>query len=460
VTVNVDTSGTNGRPSACTNGGSGSTLTGHNDWNRVSIRFRQFGDSDDGAIGPELDPVPTLQDLQILQQELNTTDLELSVSDSPDPVAAGTQLTYTLTVSNDGPNPAASVQIVDTLSPGVSFVSASSGCSHSAGVVTCKVGELLAHDSTAVTIVVSVPADLVYDNGAPKTVTNNATVTNLAGPDADPADNTASTDTLVIAVADLEIVSYDPVEPPLELLIGEPFDLELEKVITSHGPSSPMDVDVDATATATSGATVTPAAANQVAVALEIDEQRTVTESFTLECTAPGEQTFTFDDVIAPDRPDDIDPVLSNNDAQVVVTVDCVVPIAINIRPKGFPNSINLYSETSLAALTTNAGEYGLPLDFDATKIQPLTVLYGLESNLLNSATPTGAPEVHHQGHLERSYELDEKTRDADTDMLLHFVTDQSGVGLTTTKACIKGKFTSGSNTFTFFGCDSIVIRP
>ena len=59
----------------------------------MSIRFRQFGDSDDGAINPELDPEPTLQDLQILQQELNTTDLELSVSDSPDPVAAGTQLT-------------------------------------------------------------------------------------------------------------------------------------------------------------------------------------------------------------------------------------------------------------------------------------------------------------------------------------------------------------------------------
>ena len=156
----------------------------------------------------------------------------------------------------------------------------------------------------------------------------------------------------------------------------------------------------------------------------------------------------------------DHDPDLTNNDAQVSFTVDCVVPIAINIRPKGFPNSINLHSETSLAALTTKAGEYGLPLDFDATTIQPLTVRYGLESNLLNTASPTGAPEVHQQGHIERSYELDEKTRDADLDMVLHFVTDQSGVGLTTTEACIKGKFTSGLNTYTFFGCDSIVIRP
>ena len=365
-----------------------------------------------------------------------------------------------MTVANHGPNPAASVQISDTLPADVTFVSASSGCSHAGGTVTCNLGELLAGDSTNVTVTVAVPPDLVYVNGAPKTITNQATVNNLAGPDSAPGDNTESTDTLVIAVADLEIVSYEPVDPPLELLIGEPVSLDLQKVVTSHGPSSPMDVDVDVTATATAGATVTPTAANQVAVALETDELRTVTESFTLECIAPGSQTFTFDDVIAPDRVDDVDPDLTNNDAQVSFTVDCVVPIAINIRPKGFPNSINLHSETSLAALTTKAGEYGLPLDFDATTIQPLTVRYGLESNLLNTASPTGAPEVHQQGHIERSYELDEKTRDADLDMVLHFVTDQSGVGLTTTEACIKGKFTSGLNTYTFFGCDSIVIRP
>ena len=105
VTVNVDTSGTNGRPGACTNSDDDDTLTGHDDWSRVSIRFRQFGDSDDGAIDPELDTEPTRQDLVILEQELNTTDLTLSVTDTPDPVAAGTELTYALTVHNDGPTP-------------------------------------------------------------------------------------------------------------------------------------------------------------------------------------------------------------------------------------------------------------------------------------------------------------------------------------------------------------------
>lgn len=460
VTVNVNTSGTNGRPGACTNGDSDSTLTGSNDWSRVSIRFRQFGDSDSSAINPELEPVPTLEDLQLMQQELNTTDLQLTVSDSPDPVAAGTQLTYSLTVRNDGPNPATAVQVVDTLPGDVSFSSASAGCAETGGVVTCNLGEILTAEEATVSIVVDVPADLVYNHGSPKTITNSAVVSNLAGPDAAATDNTRSNDTLVIAVADLEILDFGAIDPPLDLLIGEPVDLTLEKVITSRGPSSPMDTDVDVTATATAGATVSPSAANQVAVALVAAEQRTIEETFTIECTAPGEQSFTFDNVISPDRPDDVDPDLSNNAGQVVVTVDCVVPVAINIRPKGFPNSINLSSVTSLAVLTTQAGEYGLPLAFDATTIKPLTVRFGSESNLFDAVTPIGASEVHGQGHIERSYELDERTSDRDNDMVLHFVTNASGLTLGTTEACVKGKFTSGPDTFTFFGCDSVIVRP
>jgi hypothetical protein len=141
------------------------------------------------------------------------------------------------------------------------------------------------------------------------------------------------------------------------------------------------------------------------------------------------------------------------------LTVDCVVPIAINIRPHGFPNAINLRSIATVAALTTAIGEYGLPLAFDATSIQPLTVLFGTEAGLFNTSG-SGAPEVHGVGHLEDSYELDERTRDGDTDMVLHFEVSLSGLSVGDTEACVKGKFTSGSDTFTFFGCDSVIVRP
>ena len=40
-----------------------------------------------------------------------------------DPVDAGSTLTYTMTVTNNGPDPAAGVSVVDTLPSDVTFVS-------------------------------------------------------------------------------------------------------------------------------------------------------------------------------------------------------------------------------------------------------------------------------------------------------------------------------------------------
>jgi uncharacterized repeat protein (TIGR01451 family) len=96
-------------------------------------------------------------------------DLEISKVDSPDPVTVGDNLTYTITVINLGPDAATNVVVTDTLPSGVTFVSASSGCVHSAGVVTCNLGDIPAGGSVTITIVVTVTA--------PGTISNTATVT-------------------------------------------------------------------------------------------------------------------------------------------------------------------------------------------------------------------------------------------------------------------------------------------
>jgi len=103
-----------------------------------------------------------------------------------------------------------------------------------------------------------------------------------------------------------------------------------------------------------------------------------------------------------------------------------------------------------------------LPLAFDAVTIDPLSVRFGPEALVFNVATPGGAPESHNMGHLEDSYELDEKTRDGDIDMVLHFPGVQTGLTPSDTKACVKGTFTDPATqmTYKFLGCDAIVVRP
>ncbi|WP_328864079.1 hypothetical protein [Streptomyces virginiae] len=97
------------------------------------------------------------------------------------------------------------------------------------------------------TISAQVPADLVYRNGGPKTITATSIVTNLAGPDARPADNTTTSDTRVIAKADVRITDARATSP-LELLIGEPATASLEVTVANAGPSSPIDTLLTTTA--------------------------------------------------------------------------------------------------------------------------------------------------------------------------------------------------------------------
>ncbi len=69
-------------------------------------------------------------------------DLAIFKLDDPDPVGAGSNLTYTLTVRNLGLSDAANVVVTDELPPGVSFVSAvtSQGlCSEEGGTVACHI---------------------------------------------------------------------------------------------------------------------------------------------------------------------------------------------------------------------------------------------------------------------------------------------------------------------------------
>ncbi|HEX2267674.1 MAG TPA: hypothetical protein VHI97_05670, partial [Actinomycetota bacterium] len=74
--------------------------------------------------------------------ELPKADLSVAVADAPDPVTVGDNVTYAIGATNAGPRGATDVQVTQQLPAGVSFVSASSGCSEANGVVTCSAGDL------------------------------------------------------------------------------------------------------------------------------------------------------------------------------------------------------------------------------------------------------------------------------------------------------------------------------
>ncbi len=156
-------------------------------------------------------------------------DLSVTKSDDPDPVFAGNDLTYTITVTNNGPNDATNVTLTDTLPTGVTFVSASPGCLFSPpNMVTCSLGTIAAGDSRDVTIVVR--------PNTPGVITDTVTVT-AAEDDPDPDNNQDSEETEVLGVADLSITKTDQTDP---VVVGQ--DLSYTLVVTNNGPSLATNV--------------------------------------------------------------------------------------------------------------------------------------------------------------------------------------------------------------------------
>jgi uncharacterized repeat protein (TIGR01451 family) len=119
-------------------------------------------------------------------------DLSLAKSDVPDPVVVGSQLTYTLTVHNNGPDAAQGVSLSDPLPAGVTFVSstASQGSCSGTATVVCQLGTLSGGADATITIVVTPTATGL--------LTNTATVT-ATTQDSQPANNQATTQTTVNA---------------------------------------------------------------------------------------------------------------------------------------------------------------------------------------------------------------------------------------------------------------------
>jgi uncharacterized repeat protein (TIGR01451 family) len=218
---------------------------------------------------------------------LGGADVAVSVIADPDPAPLNTILTYTITVTNNGPLAAPGVTLTDVL-PRVfeldSVTTTKGSCTLTSSpddfTIVCALGSL-AVGATATVTVNAFP----FVTGP---VTNTATVISEAT-DPDPANNTATkTTTVFVPVADLSIAMIDSPDPAV---VGQPLTYTI--AVTNKGPDAARSVRVFDTLPPV----VSFASAGSGCVRLGL--------SPTVSCAPPGgalaaNATVTFDIVVTP----------------------------------------------------------------------------------------------------------------------------------------------------------------
>lgn len=137
------------------------------------------------------------------------------VKNGPGAVNAGANITYTLSVTNNGPSTASAVSLTDTLPANTTFVSATQNsgpifsCSTPAnggtGTITCTIGSLAPAATATFTYIFHVDSSTASGTQ----LTNVANVTSSTT-DPDGSDNSSSTTATVATSADVRVVKTGP----------------------------------------------------------------------------------------------------------------------------------------------------------------------------------------------------------------------------------------------------------
>jgi len=172
----------------------------------------------------------------------NSADVSI-VKTAPSGATAGTQITYNITVKNNGPSDATSVTMADTLPPNTTFVSESQPtgpafiCNNPApggtGTVSCSIAALTLGTTATFTITVQIsPAAPVGPSS------NTATVSSASDPNAGNNSSTAVT-AVGAALADLSITKTPSAGP-----YGTGLPVTWTIVVTNTGPNAAASVTV------------------------------------------------------------------------------------------------------------------------------------------------------------------------------------------------------------------------
>ena len=279
--------------------------------------------------------------LRDVSEAIPVADLRVTKSDSPDPVKAGQELFYTISVTNDGDAAAAGAVVTDELPDEVIYLSDNGGCTYNAlqHRLTCPLGVVNPDQTVSFQIKTLVKSDTVVNEGDGTLNIVNTVTVGSASVDSNTANNTDSEITFVQDLADLKVTKL--CKPDDQLPAGETGFCEI--FVDNLGPSSARNVtlrDVNTSdgvftfgAITTSQGTCaeTPAASGIIECELgDLEAASTTAEGrATVRIEVSATEALDINDV-ADARSDTPDPNTANNQARDHISVMAVTDLSID----------------------------------------------------------------------------------------------------------------------------------
>ena len=243
------------------------------------------------------------------------TSFGVSVVALPEPLVAGSNITYTTYITNFSSHIATGVRFTNALPAGAVFVSASitrGTCSQTNGVVTCDLGDVPGDVFTNVVVTATVVARLNQGGSA----TNWVSVGGYS-PDELPLDNTAMAVTTVATASDIAVTLVP--SAPVVIISN---NVTLAMTVTNRGPSTAgaffvtnvLPAGMTFVSASSSSGTCTNLAGRVTCVFGSMNPSVGATASIVARVTVSGALS-----VQTTARPPSLDPDLSNNTATAIV---------------------------------------------------------------------------------------------------------------------------------------------
>ncbi|GAA1056851.1 hypothetical protein GCM10017608_11330 [Agromyces luteolus] len=265
-------------------------------------------------------------------------DLRVTKTDSPDPVIAGEELFYTITVTNDGPDAAAGAVVVDELPDEVVYLSDDGDCTYDAVEhrLTCQVGDIPAGESREIVVKTRVDSDAVVDEDDGTIRIENVVTVSGASVDDDLTNNSFTQRTFVQERSDLAVTKV--CKPDDELPAGDTGTCTI--FVDNLGPSSARDIVVTDTNLSDGAFTfgaITPSqgtcGVSGGVVTCQLGDLAAASPSAGGRATVVVEVSATEDvdinDVVRVTSPTP-DPDASNNEAQESISVKAVTDLSVD----------------------------------------------------------------------------------------------------------------------------------